>query len=189
MRVDAFCASDKATIVKIPRKKMLSMLESNTYLNNMLSQRSLFRTNVHAIAGNPVFQVLPLKLSQHLARCVILRQFGAGHLICTLNEPSKGIDIILHGDACYIASDKHGQKFKLPPLPSKSLIGDLTLKGNKSKQIAEVIAHTKVSLAHIPFGDLLNVSVAFPPLKERLIKHADHQQIHIMQGIATANKK
>jgi len=189
MRVDAFCASPKAIIVQIPRKKMLSMMESNAYLSDLLSQRSLFRTNVHAIAGNPVFHVLPLKLSQHLARCITLRQYGAGSLICSLNKPSNGIDIILSGDACYIAANKNGQKFKLPPLPAKSLVGDLTLKGSKSTQIAEVIAHTKVNLAHIPFGDLLNVSVAFPPLKERLLKHADHQQIHIMQGIAAANKK
>jgi len=189
MRVDAFCASNKAIIVNIPRKKMLSIMESNTYLRNLLSQRSLFRTNVHAIAGNPVFQILPLKLSHHLARCITIRHFEARSLICTLDTPSAGIDIILSGDACYIAADKHGQKFKVPPLPAKSLIGDLTIKGEKSTQIAEVIAHTKVTLAHIPYGDLLNVSVAFPPLKERLIKHADQQQIHIMQGIAAATKK
>ena len=189
MRVDAFVASNTAIIVEIPRKKMLSMMEKNTYLSSLLSQRALFRTNVHAITGNPVFRTLPLKLSQHLARSITIRNYEAGSLIYKLDQQAQGVDIVLRGKACYLAADKNGKKFKLPPVPPQSLMGDLTVKGPKSTHIAEVIAHTKVTLAHISYEDLLNVTVAFPPLKESLVQHADRHQLNMMQGIASSQLK
>jgi len=184
MGIDAFAASPKVTIAEIPRNKVLDMMASNAYLKSLLSKRAIFRTNLHAISGNSVFQVLPMKLCQHLARGLVLRHYDASSMIYTLDQTPNGVDIILRGEACYLAKDRSGKKIMLPPLPVSSLIGDITLRGKDYFNIAELMSRTKTTIAHIPYADVLNVSVAFPPLKERLIQHADMQQTRLMQALS-----
>ncbi len=187
MNIDAFVASEQATIVKIPRNKLQEMVESNAFLKNMLSQRALFRTNIHAIANNDVFRILPLRLSKYLARRLVLRHYDAGTLIYSLDQELTGIDIILSGQACYLVKNTTGKKVPLSALPTNSITGDLELKGKGNTNITELMAKTRVSIAHIPFAELLNVSVAFPPLKERLNHYAAIQQTQMMQHITQLN--
>lgn len=188
MHVDAFVSSPKANIISIPREKILTMIKDNAYLEKILSQRALFRTNIQALTKSTVFQVLPLKLNKHLARRLILRRYEAGSLIYALDTPVQGIDIILKGEPCYLAQNGQGEKIILPPLAESSIAGDFALNGQGATSMAELMAKSKTTVAHIPYDDVLNVSVAFPPLKERLRKYADNEKVLMMQGLTRENK-
>jgi len=182
--VDAYISSETAVIVQVPRKKLLAMTTANQHLEKMLKQRAIFRTNLHALLCSPVFKALPLKLAKYLARKLILRQYHAGTFIHRLENPTQGIDLILAGQVCYLASNERKEKVMLPPLPKLSVTGDISLIGEDAPIMAELYAKSKAKLAHIPFNDILNVSMAFPPLKEQLMRHADAQQVSMMNAIS-----
>ncbi|MDQ6989964.1 MAG: cyclic nucleotide-binding domain-containing protein [Mariprofundaceae bacterium] len=180
--IDAFVASAKATVVEIPRQKLLKIIEKNPYLGQILAERSVFRNQVRVVTTNPVFQVLPLSLRMFLARAMELRTFKAGTLIHALDEKVGGMDMLLAGDACYLAQGRAGKKFMLPRLSLGSLTGDVTLKGGDTADIAELMAKTNVNIGHLPFAALINISAAFPPLKERLLKHANQHRLLMMKA-------
>lgn len=184
LNFDAFVSSEKARIVKVPRQKLEELVNENDLLRNMLSQRSLFRTNIHAIARCEPFHTLPLKLSKHLARKLTLRKHKAGTLIYSLHQTMEGADIILSGQACHMAKNKEEKKLLLPPLELTSLVGDITLKGSKATSDFELYAKTDVTTAHIPYAEILNVSVAYPLLKERLANYLASQQSVMMKWLS-----
>ncbi|MDQ6981270.1 MAG: cyclic nucleotide-binding domain-containing protein [Ghiorsea sp.] len=182
--IDVFVSSETAKVVEIPRKKVLAMISSNPHLEKMLKQRALFRIHVHTLARNDVFQSMPLKLTKYLARKLTIRHFAANTLIYDLKKAVHGIDIVIKGQVCYLAQNRNKEKVMLSPLPPLSIAGDTSLHGGETTSMAELAAKTDVSLAHISFDDLLNVSVAYPPLKEKLIQHADMQKVIMMQEIS-----
>ena len=184
MDIDVFVSSETAKVVVVPRTKVLEMIASNPYLEKMLKQRALFRTHVHTLARNSVFVTMPLKLTKYLARKLTVRHFAANTLIYDLKKAVNGVDIVIRGQACYLAQNRNKEKVMLSPLPSLSIAGDTSLHGGKTASMAELIAKTDVSLAHISFDDLLNVSVAYPPLKEKLMQHADMLKVKMMQEIS-----
>ena len=184
MDIDVFVSSETAKVVEIPRKKVLAMIAGNPHLEKMLKQRAIFRTHVHALARNDVFQTMPLKLTKYLARKLTVRHFKANTLIYDLKKPVHGIDIVIKGHVCYLAHNRNKEKVMLSPLPPLSIAGDTSLRGGETTSMAELAAKTDASLAHIAFDDLLNVSVAYPPLKEKLMQHADQQKIKMMQEIS-----
>ncbi|MDQ7001435.1 MAG: cyclic nucleotide-binding domain-containing protein [Ghiorsea sp.] len=183
MDIDVFVSSESAKVVQIPRKKVLSMIAGNPHLEKTLTQRASFRRHVHTLARNDVFQSLPLKLTQYLARKLTIRHYAANTLIYDLKTPVHGIDIVIKGKVCYLAHNRLKAKVMLSPLPPLSIAGDTSLRGGKTTSMAELAAKTDVSLAHIAFDDLLNVSVAYPPLKEKLMQHADMQKVKMMQQV------
>jgi CRP-like cAMP-binding protein len=181
---DAFVSSESAAIVKVPRKKIASMLTNNQHLRNMLTQRARFRHHVRIVALHPIFKTLPLKLSKYLARHLSSKIFPEKSMIFSLQEQIDGVYIILSGKACYLAKNKQGKKFALSPLKLNSLVGDLLLHGKKSEQSNELFAASKVSIIRIPHEHLLNISTAFPPLMERLMQHAEQQQQQIIHSLS-----
>ncbi|MDX8387699.1 MAG: cyclic nucleotide-binding domain-containing protein [Ghiorsea sp.] len=183
MNIDAFVASPEAIAVQVPREKLLKILSDNHYLENILSQRALFRTNVHTLARNHVFKSMPLKLCKYLARKLSLKHYETGQNIYALQQPMDGIDIIIAGSASHVAKNKQQEKILLSPLPAFSISGDVRLKGKGTPSLAELVAQTRTTVAHIAFNDILTVSVAFPLLKERLLQHSDEQKVLIMQEI------
>jgi len=185
---DAFVASETATIVKIPRKKMLEFVNDNNNLKTMLLQRASFRAYFRFISSSSVFQILPIKLRMYITRNLVMNQYQSGSIIHAANQAINGIDSIASGEACYVASSKGGDDIMLPPLPVTSLTGDIRLQGEDTAGLAKLVAKSNVTVAHIPFHELLNVAVAFPPLKERLLQHAEAQQMHMMQTLTQTNK-
>lgn len=184
MDIDVFVSSETAKVLRIPRKKILSMIAGSPHLEKMLTQRAIFRTHVHALARNDVFQTMPLKLTKYLARKLTIRHFAANTLIYDLKKPVHGIDIVIKGQVCYLAQNRHKKKMMLSALPPLSIAGDTSLHGGETTSMAELASKTDVSLAHIAFDDLLNVSVAYPPLKEKLMQHADMQKVKMMQQVS-----
>jgi len=184
MDIDAFVSSPECIIATIPRQKITTMVAENPHLEKMLKQRALFRTHVRALARNEVFQSMPLKLTHYLARKLTVRHFPANSLIYDLKQPAHGIDIVLKGEVCYLAENKQHEKVMLPPLPLLSIAGDTSLQGGETSGMAELVAKSAASLAHIAYDDLLNVSVAYPPLKEKLMQHADTQKVRMMQQVS-----
>ncbi len=180
---DAFVSSESAVIVKVPRKKILKMLENNEHLHNILNQRARFRTVVQRIALHPIFKTLPLKLCKYLARYTSTKVFLEKNMILSLDEHTNGLYMILSGKASYIATNKIGKRFALPPLKAQSLVGNLLLKKN-IQQTHELIAADKVNTLYLPLEQLMNISAAFPPLMERLMQHAEEQQQHIARAIS-----
>ncbi|MDX8383880.1 MAG: cyclic nucleotide-binding domain-containing protein [Ghiorsea sp.] len=179
--IDAFASGD-CTIIHIPRKRLTQMVLDNPYLGKLLSLRATFRTQTRIITTNVAFQTLPLKLRLHIGRNLILNKYKADNMIHHLKQPIQGIDVILAGEACYLATLKSGKKIMLPPLNVGSLTGDVMLQGGKSTDIAELYAKSDVTIAHLTYEDMLNVSIAFPPLQERLQKHAETQRLRLMQA-------
>jgi len=186
--IDAFASGGSAIVVAIPRKKLVKMTTSNPYLDKLLSLRATFRTQMRIISGNAAFQALPLKLRLYMARKLILRKYKAAKLIHALNQPIKGIDLILTGEASYLTQLKSGKKVMLPPLPIGSLTGDVGLQGGDAVDLAELYAKTDVTIAHLTYDDMLNISTAFPPLIERLLKHAEGQRLRLMQAFEGMKK-
>jgi CRP-like cAMP-binding protein len=131
-----------------------------------------------------VFKTLSLKLAKYLARKLVLRQYNANSYIHRLEDPAQGIDLILAGQVCYLARNDKNEKVMLPPLPKLSVTGDTSLIGGNTPNMAELYAKSKAKLAHIPYEDILNVSVAFPPLKEQLMRHADAQKVSMMNAVS-----
>ncbi len=181
--IDAFVSAEGATIVRVPRKKLAQMVAGNKHLATMLSQRAQFRLHTYLVATHPIFKTLPLKLCAYLSRHLSRRSFEEKSMILSLGQDSDGIDMILSGETCYLASNKAGKKFMLPPLQQYSLIGNLKLQKNNTETTAELYAKTKVTTAHLPYQNLLNVSSAFPPLLERLLQHAELQQQQTIRAL------
>ena len=173
---DAFVESDSATIVRIPRSKLEAMVTNNAHLANMLNLRSSFRSHIRIIATHPIFNTLPLKLCKYLARNLRMESYAANSMIQTLDKKTMDVSIILSGEACYLAKDSKGKKLKLPPLPIRSLVGNIRLQHEKDIQASELYANSNTKVAHIPYQHMLNISAAFPPLLERLNQHAETQQ-------------
>ncbi len=180
--IDAYAATAEVSVVEIPRKKLLKITENNPYLAKILAQRSVFRNQVRAITTSSVFQAFPLSLRMHLARAMELRTFEAGQIIHRVNKEVNGIDIILAGQACYLTQVRSGKKVMLPQLSIGSLTGDVVLQGDGAMGMAELAAKTNVNIGHLPFKAMLNVSAAFPPLQERLLKHADQHRLLMMKS-------
>ncbi len=180
---DAFVSSESAIIVKVPRKKILNMLENNEHLHNMLNQRARFRHLVQRIALHPIFKTLPLKLCKYLARYTSTKIFPEKNMLLSLDEHTDGLYMILSGNASYVARNKAGKRFALPPLKKLSLVGNLLLQSNVQRT-HELIAINKVSTLSFPLEPLMNINAAFPPLMERLVQHAEQQQQHIAHAIA-----
>ncbi len=184
MDIDVFVASESCVVATVPRKKLSAMVAENPHLETLLKQRARLRLHVRSLARNEVFQAMPLKLTKYLARKLTVRHFPANTLIYDLKKPAHGIDIVLKGEVCYLAQNKAGKKVMLPPLPPLSIAGDTSLHGGETTGMAELASKTPVSLAHIAYDDLINVSTAYPPLKEKLMQHADMQKVRMMQQVS-----
>ncbi|HID37448.1 MAG TPA: cyclic nucleotide-binding domain-containing protein [Ghiorsea sp.] len=187
MNIDAYVSSESAIIIKVPRKKLVDMIDNNEYLKNMLNQRHVFRYLVRSIALHPIFKTLPLKLSKYLARYVVRKKFPEKSMIFTLSDDVDGIYILLSGKASYLAKNKQGKKFALSPLQPNSLAGDLLLKGANKGLTNELYATNEVHTLLMPREQLLNISAAFPPLIERLTQHAEYQQHQISLSLTKLN--
>jgi CRP-like cAMP-binding protein len=181
---DAYVESESASIVQIPRAKLKAMVKSNPHLASMLELRAAFRTNIRIIATHPIFNTLPLKLCKYLARNLSMESYTANSMIHSLEKKTMDVAIILSGEACYLAKDKAGKKLKLPPLPLRSLVGNIRLQHKNDFQAADLYANSNVKVANIPYQNMLNISTAFPPLVERLNQHAETQQQRIILALA-----
>jgi len=173
---DAYVESENAIIARVPRKKLEAMVSNNSHLANMLHLRASFRTNIRIIATHPIFNTLPLKLCKYLARNLNMKDYTANTMIHTLDKKTMDVSIILSGEASYLAKDGTGKKLKLPPLPVRSLVGNIRLQHEKDIQASELYANSNCKIAQIPYQHMLNISTAFPPLLERLTQHAEVQQ-------------
>lgn len=184
LKIDAFVSSASASVVEVPANKLNKIIAKNPFLKKLLEQRALFRTYTQVIASLPVFQPIPMKLKRHLARNLTIHNIPAKSFVHALDLPFTGIDIIVAGHACYLASNNAGQKIPLPPLHLHALVGNITLKPSSKLTPIELVTSDNVTVARLPYDVMLSVSEAYPPMKERLQRQAENQQHQLMRDIS-----
>lgn len=188
VKIDVFAATPQVVFVDVPHKNLHNLIKKNPVLLKLLRQRSLFRAYHQIISTLPIFQVLPAKLNRHLARNLEICRIPAKSYIHTANQPFSGLDIIIAGHACYLASNQDGKKIPLPPLHLHSIVGNLNLKSPDKLEPMELIAKDNVTLARIDYAAVLSVAEAFPPFKESLFKQAEKQQQRLMFDVSRVKK-
>ncbi|OIQ00632.1 MAG: hypothetical protein AUK35_01930 [Zetaproteobacteria bacterium CG2_30_46_52] len=149
VKIEAFVTSPTATIVEVPASKLNKIIAKNPFLKKLLEQRVMFRTYTQVIATLPVFQPIPMKLKRHLARNLSIHHIPAKSFVHALDRPFTGIDIIVAGHACYLASNKEGKKIPLPPLHIHAMVGNIQLQPANKLEPIELVARDSVTVARL----------------------------------------
>ncbi|MDX8397025.1 MAG: cyclic nucleotide-binding domain-containing protein [Mariprofundaceae bacterium] len=174
-------ANQDCCVVHLPRKKLLSWLSEHPNIETKLEQISSNRTVLCSLSSNSILQNIPINLRQYLASQAVLHYYQKDNRIHSAGEAFLGVDLIIQGQACYIQKSPH-QNTQLEKLAAGDLMGDIAAVC-KATHPADLIASSKLTIAHIPMQCFKTVVAAYPPLKEALFQHAESQRIAIMSMV------
>lgn len=176
-------ANHDSTIVEIPRKKLLTFFVEHPGTHKLLEEKADYRYTTTLISTHPLFRRLPLDMRQYLAESAIMVRHAATSLIHKAGSTMDTVDMLLAGKADYAIHNSEGKRIKIGDIPVGELIGDTSAVRSASCP-ADIVAATDVQLAQLPFSAFKNVVEAYPPMKEKLLKHAEQQRMRIMAMVS-----
>jgi CRP-like cAMP-binding protein len=91
--------------------------------------------------------------------------------------------MLVWGEASYMMRNKSDKYVELGKFKIGELIGD-TSAIRKATCPADIVSRSEVLMAHIPLSCFTNVVEAYPPFKEKLLKHAQRQRTKMMQMVS-----
>ncbi|MES0372227.1 MAG: cyclic nucleotide-binding domain-containing protein, partial [Mariprofundaceae bacterium] len=97
-------------------------------------------------------------------------------------EEMDAVDMLIWGEASFMMRNSKDEYVRLGQYKVSELVGD-TSALRKATCPTDIVAATDVLMAHIPLSSFTNVVEAYPPFKEKLLKHAQKQRTKIMQMV------
>lgn len=176
-------ANKDCTIVEVPRKKLLGYFIENPGAEKLLQDKADLRQMTSMLSANPLLQNIPLDMRKYMAGTAETDRYQPNTVIRQAGQQIDAVDMLVWGKASYMMRDKNNQYIQLGLFQTGELIGD-TSALRKATCPADIVANTEVLMAHIPLSSFTNVVEAYPPFKEKLMKHAESQRTKMMQMVS-----
>jgi len=176
-------ANKDSTIVELPRKKLLSYLVAHPDAEKLLEEKANFRQMTTLLSSHELLQSLPLDMRKFMARMSNIERYQPDTLIRRAGQEVDAVDMVIRGEVAFMMNDKNSQYQSIGKIRPGELVGD-TSALRKATCSADIVANSEALMAHIPLSSFTNVVEAYPPFKEKLLKHAQHQRTKIMRMIA-----
>jgi len=176
-------ANKDCTVVEIPRKKLLNFFVANPGAENLLQNKADLRQMTSILSTNSLLQNIPLDMRKYMAGTADTSRYQANSVIRQAGQMIDAVDMLVWGKASYMMRNKENQYLQLGAFRVGELIGD-TSAIRKATCPADIVANTEVLMAHIPLSSFTNVVEAYPPFKEKLMKHAERQRTKMMQMVS-----
>ncbi|HXH72797.1 MAG TPA: cyclic nucleotide-binding domain-containing protein, partial [Mariprofundaceae bacterium] len=175
-------ANKKSHVVKLPRKKILALMGENSGLLSALQRKSDLRNMCGLLSTHPLLQNVPLDMRQFMARETKTARYPAKQLIHKAGEELQAVDMLIDGKAAFMLRVQNTGKV-IEYLQVGELVGDTSALRHATCP-ADVVALSDVLMAHIPYSAFKNVVEAYPPLKEKLLGHAEQQRTRFMKKVS-----
>lgn len=177
-------ANKECVIVEIPRKKLLSYFIENPGAEKLLQDKADLRQMTSILSANSLLQHIPLDMRKYMAGTANTDRYQPNMVIRQAGEQIDAVDMMVWGKASYMMQNKKGEYFQLGAFRVGELIGD-TSAIRRATCPADIVANSAVLMAQIPLSSFTNVVEAYPPFKEKLMKHAERQRTKMMQMVAS----
>jgi len=180
-------ANKDTTIIEIPRKKLLTYMIDNPGAETLLQKKADLRQMTSTLSVNQLLQNIPLDMRKYMAGISKTERYPANTVIRKAGQEVDAVDMLVRGEASYMMRNKDGQYVELGKFKVGELIGD-TSAIRKATCPADIVSRSEVLMAHIPLSCFTNVVEAYPPFKEKLLKHAQRQRTKMMQMVSQVGK-
>ena len=177
-------ANTDCTVVEIPRKKLLNCFLENPGAEKLLQDKADLRQMTSMLSTNPLLQNIPLDMRKYMAGTAETGRYRANDVIRQAGQEIDAVDMLVLGKASYMMRNRENKYLQLGIFKQGDLIGD-TSAIRKATCPADIVANTEVLMAHIPLSSFTNVVEAYPPFKEKLMKHAERQRTKMMQMVSS----
>ncbi|MDX8404267.1 MAG: cyclic nucleotide-binding domain-containing protein, partial [Mariprofundaceae bacterium] len=175
-------ANKDSVIVEIPRSKLINYLIENPGAEKLLEEKADFRQFTSMLSINDLLQDIPLDMRKYMAGTTKTERYKPNTLIRQAGQEMDAVDMLIWGEASYMMRNKKDAYVRLGRYKVNELVGD-TSALRKATCPADIVAASEVLMAHIPLSSFTNVVEAYPPFKEKLIRHAQKQRAKIMQMV------
>ena len=181
-------ANRDCTVIEIPRKKLLGYFIENPGAEKLLQDKADLRQMTSMLSANPLLQNIPLDMRKYMAGTADTGRYRPNSVIRQAGQEIDAVDMLVWGKASYMMRNKENQYLQLGVFQEGELIGD-TSAIRKATCPADIVANTEVLMAHIPLSSFTNVVEAYPPFKEKLMKHAERQRTKMMQMVSSIRSR
>ena len=181
-------ANTDCTVIEIPRKKLLNYFIENPGAEKLLQNKADLRQMTSTLSANPLLQNIPLDMRKYMAGTAETGRYRANDVIRQAGQEIEAVDMLVWGKASYMMRNKENKYLQLGSFNQGDLIGD-TSAIRKATCPADIIANTELLMAHIPLSSFTNVVEAYPPFKEKLMKHAERQRTKMMQMVSNIKSR
>jgi len=176
-------ANKDSVIVEIPRNKLVAFLVENPGAEKLLEEKADFRQMTSMLSTNELLQNIPLDMRKFMAGTTRTERYKPNMLIRQAGEEMDAVDMLIWGKVSYMMQNKNGEYVRLGRFETGELVGD-TSALRKATCPADIVAESEALMAHIPLSSFTNVVEAYPPFKEKLLKHSQMQRTSIMQMVS-----
>lgn len=176
-------ANKDSVIVAVPRNKLVTFLVDNPGAEKLLEEKADFRQMTSMLSINELLQNIPLDMRKFMAGTTRTERYQPNTLIRQAGEEMDAVDMLIWGQVSYMMQNKNGDYVRLGEFEAGELVGD-TSALRKATCPADIIAESEALMAHIPLSSFTNVVEAYPPFKEKLLKHSERQRTAIMQMVS-----
>ncbi len=176
-------ANKDSVIVELPRNKLLAYLIDNQGAEKLLEDKADFRQMTSLLSSNELLQNIPLKMRKYMAGMTTTSRYKPNSLIRQAGQEVDAVDMLIWGEAAFMLNDKNNKYQPIGKFRPGELVGD-TSALRKATCPADIVALSDTLMAHIPLSCFTNVVEAYPPFKEKLLKHAQRQRTKIMRMVA-----
>ncbi|MDT8377219.1 MAG: cyclic nucleotide-binding domain-containing protein [Mariprofundaceae bacterium] len=177
-------ANRDSTIVELPRKKLLAYLVEHPEAEKLLEDKANFRQMTSLLSSHELLRNIPLDMRKYMAGATKIECYKPGTLIRRAGQEVDAVDMVIRGDVAFMLNDKNNNYQPIGKIQPGELVGD-TSALRKATCSADIVARSETVMAHIPLSSFTNVVEAYPPFKEKLLKHAQKQRTRIMQMVTS----
>jgi len=181
-------ANKDSTIVELPRKKLISYLLEHPDAERLLEEKANFREMTSLLSSHELLQNIPLDMRKFMAGMTKIERYKPNALIRRAGQEVDAVDMVIRGDVAFMLNDKNNKYQPIGKIQPGELVGD-TSALRKATCPADIVALSESLMAHIPLSSFTNVVEAYPPFKEKLIKHAQKQRTKLMAMITEMGDK
>jgi CRP-like cAMP-binding protein len=175
-------ANRDSIIAELPRKKLLTYLTENPVAKRLLEDKATFRQMIGWLSSHELLQNIPLNMRKYMAGMAKLERYKPNALIQRAGQEVDAVDMLIRGDVSFMLNDQNNKYQPIGKIQPGELVGDTSVL-SKATCPADIVALSEALVAHIPLSCFTNVVEAYPPLKEKLIKHAQKQRTKTMRMI------
>jgi CRP-like cAMP-binding protein len=181
-------ANRDSTIVELPHKKLLTYLIKNPFAEKLLEEKADFRQMTSWLSSHELLQNIPLDMRKYMAGMTTIERYKPSALIRRAGQEVDAVDMVIRGDVAFMLNDTNNKYQPIGKIQPGELAGD-TSALRKATCPADIVALSEALIAHIPLSSFTNVVEAYPPFKEKLLKHAQKQRAKIMQMVTEMGNK
>ena len=181
-------ANKDSIIAELPRKKLLTYLIKNPFAEKLLEEKADFRQMTSWLSSHVLLQNIPLDMRKYMAGMTKIERYKPNALIQRAGQEVDAVDMVVRGDVAFMLNDKNNKYQPIGKIRPGELVGD-TSALSKATCPADIVALSEALIAHIPLSSFTNVVEAYPPFKEKLLKHVQKQRAKIMQMVTGMGNK